>query len=464
MANQHSHGYGNTHNIDVQDNTCTESVDSPWSHTKAEHMTDDKSSKAMQTEYQSQFSPPSERKASSLAATSTTDKPDPRSGVAMVLRLLDTLHAKLKPNSDAAHDHVYHLHSLRKSAPPSSPGDQTIQHRLITDAQLLHIARDNLSYAIRRLYCKHADDPVDADEQMTMLGTLHCLPHPLSATLAGSDAHKWQLCDGIDPHKDTHWITAPLWMIEARAQHDINSESMAQHEIDTVTYCMLLVHALLRTLVIHDTNVATTLPFEHVYATLLHIYAMHPYIGEDVVVYNLMRAIYTEYLQAKLMRDYHDTMYPRLHAATVVYRTITMQTVYERTLAAQSHHVTPGGLCAQLLLVPFYTGCPRMCQTLFDPAYSGCLRAMTFTNEKELLVPLTWMSPNVTSACTDSTLLMCYANALIDRRITAKHNALLHSLLVRWLRDVSKPANQRYTHSEHVVAAIQTALDQHGRC
>jgi hypothetical protein len=57
---------------------------------------------------------------------------------------------------------------------------------------------------------------------------------------------------------------------------------------------------------------------------------------------------------------------------------------YEWALTAQSRHVSTGGLCAQLLLVPFYTGCPRMCQTLFDPAYAPCLRAMEFTNEEEV--------------------------------------------------------------------------------
>jgi hypothetical protein len=29
------------------------------------------------------------------------------------------------------------------------------------------------------------------------------------------------LCNGIDPFVDVHWITAPLWMIEYRAEHDI---------------------------------------------------------------------------------------------------------------------------------------------------------------------------------------------------------------------------------------------------
>jgi hypothetical protein len=63
---------------------------------------------------------------------------------------------------------------------------------------------------------------------------------------------------------------------------------------------------------------------------------MHPYIGEDIVVYNLVRSIYTEYLQFKLMCKFHDETYPRLHADTIVRKSITMLTVLVLTVLSSS--------------------------------------------------------------------------------------------------------------------------------
>jgi hypothetical protein len=94
---------------------------------------------------------------------------------------------------------------------------------------------------------------------------------------------------------------------------------------------------------------------------------MHPYIGEDIVVYNLVRSIYTEYLQFKLMRKFHDETYPHLHADTIVRKSITMLTVLVLTVLSSSSFYSlkfidvvefPGGRVCQKVLREDFSSAP----------------------------------------------------------------------------------------------------------
>jgi hypothetical protein len=133
-------------------------------------------------------------------------------------------------------------------------------------------------------------------------------------------------------------------------------------------------------------------------------------------------------------------------------------------------------LCSQLILVPFYTGCARLCQLLFHTDFAACVRMMTFTNEQQvgcfwnlfncnstdwqLLTPISFMSKAVTTDCSDAALLLGYASALVTRTLTVDRNALLYTLLANWLR-AAMAENEQRAFDARVVAAIHTALNQH---
>ena len=129
---------------------------------------------------------------------------------------------------------------------------------------------------------------------------------------------------------------------------------------------------------------------------------------------------------------------------------------YTRALAEAQRSGPCDSFFVQLLLVPFYTGCARLCQLLFHPDFAECVRAITARDEKEvscvwieeklqLLLPVSYMSAHVTTAIADVQLVLAYVHALKAQTLVASRNPLMHRLVTDWLRanstSTTLPAN-----------------------